>query len=127
MAVGLLFFIVFISLMLLIAIGGSEHELLTLCVLLIFLVGLVWMTLYLSSNDVVEKEYTTEIKTVVFPDGKFKQMFTINGKEYNANTIWGQVVNEQEYHVQVKEIKNYYYGLYDLSRKDLIKYNLVKK
>lgn len=113
--------------MILIGSGGSEHELLTLSILLIFLVGLVWMTLYLSSNDIVEKEYTTEIKTVVFPDGKSKQMFTINGKEYNANVIWGQIVDEQGYHVQVKEIKNYYYGLYDPGRKDLIKYNLVKK
>jgi hypothetical protein len=98
--------------------------------LLVAAAGIGWFVWSMQIPFAVSRVSRHEIKTVVYPDGSKKQMYSIDGTHHCANTRWAQVIDENEYEVEcVVPITTYRGVSYDgtSGQKYAVQYNLVKK
>lgn len=90
---------------------------------------IVWLW---RASSMVEVDYTEncEVKVVTYPDGKQAQMFTANGRNYNANLIFGCLIPEGAVVERVVYKKSYlgiYYSDLDMRKALQDTYRIVDK
>jgi hypothetical protein len=87
--------------------------------------GVAWFVLSVRMPAKIQSTTRHSIKTVVYPDGTKKQMFSIDGKHLCANEIWHKMIDEESEEVEYVVPVTDYLGLTysDMSPQ----YHLVKK